>query len=387
MTAPGGDPAAAPAGVDILARCSPGEVRVAAVRDGLLLDHAIWRPGRPDGVGDLHRGRVTARVPALAGYFVALDGADGFLPESESAAPKGLTDGAVLGVRVTRAAQGGKGPRLSARLSEAERGLVGTGSPVLIRRGPGAVERLAALYPDAPVLADDPALVARLRPALGARIRPAASVWDEDVAGQVDALALPEAALPGGVRASIHPTPALVAIDLDTAGASADRRAKAAAQWAANAAVLPALARQLRLRNLSGAILVDLAGLSPKRRAALAPALARALADDPLRPRLLGFTALGLAEIVRPRVHPPLHELLAGPHAAGLAALRELAREAAVRPAAALAVRAAPDVAAALDADPVAPVDLARRTGRPLIVRPDPALPPGGWTLEEVRRA
>ena len=102
---------------------------------------------------------------------------------------------------------------------------------------------------------------------------------------------------------------------------------KMAAHLAVNRAVLPALARQIRLRNLSGAILVDFAGLPARRRAALAPALHAALAEDPLRPRLLGFTALGLAEIVRPRVHPPLHELLAGPHAAGLAALRRIATE------------------------------------------------------------
>ena len=248
MTDPGGVRASAPSGTRVLARCGPGEIRVTAARDGVLLDYAIWRPGHPDGVGDLHRGRVTAWVPALAGCFVALDGADadGFLPDSEGAAskdaPKSPPEGTVLGVRVTRAAQGGKGPRLTARLTEAERGLVGAGPPALIRRGPGAVERLAALHPDAPVLADDPALVARLRPVLGARISAAAEVWDEDVAGQVDALEAPEVALPGGVRASIHPTPALVAIDLDTAGASADRRAKAASQWAANTAVLPSLA-------------------------------------------------------------------------------------------------------------------------------------------------
>ena len=128
--------------------------------------------------------------------------------------------------------------------------------------------------------------------------------------------------MPAGMRASIYPTPALVAIDLDMAAATASRQAKASAQMAANLAALPALARQIRLRNLSGAILVDPAGLSLKRRPKLAPALAMALATDPLQPRLLGFTALGLAEIVRRRVRPPLHELLAGPHAAGLAALR-----------------------------------------------------------------
>ena len=71
----------------LLAACSPGEVRVAAVDESGLVDYAIWRPGAPDGVGDLHRGRITARVPAMAGAFVALEGgADGFLPDSEGGA-------------------------------------------------------------------------------------------------------------------------------------------------------------------------------------------------------------------------------------------------------------------------------------------------------------
>ncbi len=81
--------------------------------------------------------------------------------------------------------------------------------------------------------------------------------------------------LPGGLRASIEPTAALVAIDVDMAGATAGRDAKRPKQEAANRAALPALARQIRLRNLSGAILVDLAGLPQRRRAALADAVAR----------------------------------------------------------------------------------------------------------------
>ena len=39
---------------------------MAAVTDGALVDYALWRPGSPDGVGDIHRGRVTAIVPAMA---------------------------------------------------------------------------------------------------------------------------------------------------------------------------------------------------------------------------------------------------------------------------------------------------------------------------------
>ena len=366
----------------LLVAASPGEVRVAAWQppDGLF-DYSIWRPGAPDGVGDLHRGRVVARAPAMAGAFLALDGADGFLPDSEGGAAAG--DGLFLTVRITRAAQGGKGPRLTARLSDAERALVGSGPPALLRRGPDAVQRLAALYSDAPVIVDDPALEALLRPALGARLTHG-KTFDDAVEAAVAELAEPTVDLPGGARLSVYPTPALTALDVDLAGASADRRGKRAAQLAANTALLPALARQIRLRNLAGAILVDLAGLPAKRRAALGPAFAAALAADPLRPRFLGFTALGLAEILRPRIHPPLHELLAGPHAAGLVALRRAAAEIAARPERALRLWAAPAVATALRADPMALVDLARRAGRPLIICDDRAAAPVGWRLEEV---
>ena len=84
----------------VLAAASPGEVRVAVLHDDALLDYAIWRPGAPDGVGDLFRGRVIARVAAMAGSFLALDGTEGFLPDSQGGA--GLHDGDLVSVRVTR---------------------------------------------------------------------------------------------------------------------------------------------------------------------------------------------------------------------------------------------------------------------------------------------
>ncbi len=369
--------------VTVLAACGPGEVRVAACEGDDLLDYAVWRPGAPDGVGDLHRGRVIARVPALAGAFVALDGPDGFLPDSEGAAE--LTEGAVIGVRVTRAAQNAKGPRLTARLSAEEQARIGAGRPALLRRGPGAVERLAARFPKAPVRADDAALVAALRPGLGERIAPTSGpAFDEALESEIGALADSCVALPGGGRLSVHPTPALTAIDLDTGGAAGVRSGKGAAHRALNAAALPVLARQIRLRNLSGAILVDWAGLSPRRRAALGPGLASALAADPLRPRLLGFTALGLAEIVRARVHPPLHEMLSGPHAAGLAGLRRLVANAMPDASGPCALRAGPAVVSALATDAAARADVARLTGQPLVLCSDPSLGPCQWQVEAI---
>jgi hypothetical protein len=366
--------------VVLRAACSPGEVRLAVMRADRLIEYAIWRPGAPDGVGDFYRGRVIARVPAMAGAFVALDGTEGFLPDTEGGV--GLTAGAILGVRVTRAAQGGKGPRLSARLQEADKAQVGKGRPALLRRGPGTAVELAEAYPGAAVLVDDAAVAASLRPALRARVTAVAAAFDPVLAGRIDALAEPAVTACGGTRLWIHPTPALTAIDVDAGRATAARTVKGAAQRAINRAVLPRLAEEIRLRNLSGAILVDFAGLPARRRQLLAPELTAALAADRLQPRLLGFTRLGLAEIVRPRGHPPLHELLAGPHAAGLAALRAAADAIAAEPGRPPQLRANPVVLAALHADAVALGDLARRAGRPLLTRADPTLPADGWMLE-----
>jgi len=393
----------------ILVSSSPGEIRVAAVRGDDLVDYALWRPGAPDGVGDLYRGRLTARMPALAGAFVALIGTDGFLPDSEGG--KQATEGTLLGVRVTRAAQSGKGPRLTARLTPEEMALTRAGAVRLARRGPGPLAELMGRYPDASIEADGlmpfsledvgreadpgcgeeiPGLQQTLRPLVPplpalkerGRWQVVPRAFDDALEAQIESLANPDVVLSNGVRVCIHPTPALTAIDVDVAGAAAADRSKVSHHLAVNRAVLPELARQIRLRNLSGAILIDLAGLPPRRRIALAPAIAEALASDPMEPRLLGFTALGLAEIVRPRVHPPLHELLAGPHAAGLTALRRIAGEVAAYPARMPALRASPVVARALEEDTVARRDLARRTGRALILRVDPSLPATGWVLE-----
>ena len=75
------------------------------------------------------RASVTALAPAMAGAFVALGGGEtGFLPDKETAGPL-PQDGQVLPVRVTRAAQGGKGPRVSARLTREEEALAAAAEP------------------------------------------------------------------------------------------------------------------------------------------------------------------------------------------------------------------------------------------------------------------
>lgn len=359
----------------------PGEMRVALTDGDRLLDYALWRPDLPDGVGDLYRGRVNAHVPALGGTFVDLtDGQAGFLPDSEGAGP--MTQGTALLVRVSRSAQGGKGVRLSLRGIPDPR--AAEGPPALLSRGAGPVERLAARWPDAPIVIDDPAVGARLPEGLHGRLERQPLAFDAETEVAAESLSDPTVALPGGMSATITPTPALVAIDMDGGHASMDRRPKQTAQFAANRAALPDLLHQLRLRNLSGAIVLDAAGLAVRKRRALAEPIEHALAADPLRPRFLGISALGLAEIVRPRIHPPLHELLDSVTGRLLRSLRQEVRacrgmQASLRP---ITLCGGCDIVRLMRTFPGWGEDFTRLAARPLRIAIAPDLPPTGWRYD-----
>jgi ribonuclease G len=271
-------------------------VRIALLANDVLRAFWIWDPARPDGIGDLYTGRVEAVMPALAGCFVELGGLTGFLPDS--AGGKTLSEGTYATFTVTRAAQGDKGPRL-ARAADAP-----ADRPGLLRRGPGPLLELCARHPAEPILVDDYALIAELRPALEGRMRFDAAAFDPVLEDEVAALCELSAPLPLGAVMHITPAPAATLIDIDSKAASG------VSALSLNTAILPEIARQIVLRNLSGGILIDFAGMKSSARAKLAAPLRAALAADPLKPELLGFSHLGFAELTRRRIRPPLHEVL-----------------------------------------------------------------------------
>jgi Ribonuclease G/E len=271
-----------------------------------LAEYSIWHFTEPGDIGDVYAGRITARVPAMAGSFVELGPATGFLPDSAGAS--GLTEGCYLAVKITRCAQSGKGPRLAALPQETKH------KPGLIRQSLGPLEAVASRYANAPILIDNYELLAKLTTSaaawIAARLFYNAKTFDAVLEDEIAALAEPAAELGDGARMHITPTPALTAIDVDAGAATADRNTKQRSQLSLNIALMPEIARQILLRNLSGAILIDFAGMKSAARPKLLPALDQALKADPLNPKCVGFSHLGFAEITRPRIRPPLHEFL-----------------------------------------------------------------------------
>ena len=185
----------------------------------------------------------------------------------------------------------------------------------------------------------------------------------------------PTLALAGGGSLHIEESRAAVLIDVDSGTPQAGSAERAA--LAVNLAAAQAIARQLRLRQLGGGIVIDFVGLDGRRpRELVRRAMEAALAGDPAQPEVLGWTRLGHLEIVRPRRGRPLSEAMLDPQstrksaiALGFEALRALAREARADPAANWRLVVAPAVAAALSGPAAAALRaLETRLGRKVAV-------------------
>jgi ribonuclease G len=393
--------------VTLLVSAQPGELRAAWVDGGRLVDLVIQRNDHPSRLGEIHLGRVAAVDRGLGAAFVEL-GLEraGFLPLSEAPGGK-LTEGAAVAVRVLRDAAAGKGPRLTARLIDPPpdlEALVRAARPPcrLVPGGDPLTRLLAARQPPEEVLIDHaetyrlmkaraaaarPDLAGRLRLDHGAEPLFERAILDDGAAGEtveaaIEALLAPRARLPSGGALWIEPTHGMVAIDVDSGQLDAgDPETLARVVDLEAAAEIP---RQLRLRALSGRIVIDFLELKDgSARKRVVAALRDGLRDDREPGRVLAMRASGLVEMTRRRGAPALHEILTAPcgeagggrskTAATLAfeALRTARRAARQAPGAMLVVRARPAILAALDgrAGP-ARAELEARLGRPMTLVP-----------------
>ena len=111
----------------------------------------------------------------------------------------------------------------------------------------------------------------------------------------------------------IDQTEAMTTIDVNTGGFVGSRNFDDTI-FKTNLEAAQAIARQLRLRNLGGIIIVDFIDMqSEEHRAAVLEEFRRALARDRTRMSVNGFTALGLVEMTRKRTRESLAHMLCEP--------------------------------------------------------------------------
>jgi ribonuclease G len=119
--------------------------------------------------------------------------------------------------------------------------------------------------------------------------------------------------LKSGGSLVIDQTEAMTTIDVNTGGFVGTRSFDDTV-FKTNLEAAQSIARQLRLRNLGGIIIVDFIDMdSDEHRAAVLEELKRALARDRTRMTVSGFTALGLVEMTRKRTRESLAHVLCEP--------------------------------------------------------------------------
>ena len=331
-------------------------------------------------------GRFAVYRPDRPGVSVSRRIADETLRERLGAAAaealRSLPGGAT--VRTTAAAAGVEAladdiTRLAASADEAARS--DAAPPRLLSEGPGAVERLLRDFAGAgaAVIVDEADAFRRaqryaegfapdLAGCLERHAGPTPLFEAEGVAEDIEGLRDSRAPLANGGALTVERTEGMWTIDVDSAGFAAGGGA-----LRLNLAAAAEAARQLRLRDMSGLVVVDFAGMASRRdREAVVGAMRRAVAPDAAAVRVALMSPFGAVELSRRRAGAGIDDIVtepcpscggAGRRRTAFAVACEIVRaclaEAAARPGRRLAVRAAPEALAALEGPLRAAVDAA----------------------------
>jgi len=217
---------------------------------------------------------------------------------------------------------------------------------------------------------------------------------EDSVEIAIDEALSPALDLPSGGSVMFSQTPALVAMDVNAGGASSGGTGRTV--LATNLEAVALIARQIRLRNLSGLLVVDFISTKNKKdQAKVLEALKKAVASDPANVFVGGFTRFGLLEMTRRRSRAALSSILLAPCVpcdgqgwvlSGLSAahraLDRLAQESDMAPAGTMSLAASPAIVQALQGPAAAAlVALNNRFGRKFKVAVDDRLAADGFEI------
>lgn len=119
---------------------------------------------------------------------------------------------------------------------------------------------------------------------------------------EIDKVFRKKVQLPSGGTIVIEQTEALVSVDVNSAKARQQKNIEATAKQT-NIEAAAEIARQLRLRDIGGLVVIDFIDMSRKRdRDAVERELKKALAEDKAKTNILEISQLGLLEMTRQRV-------------------------------------------------------------------------------------
>jgi ribonuclease E len=119
----------------------------------------------------------------------------------------------------------------------------------------------------------------------------------------------PRVDLPSGGYVIIEPTEALTVVDVNSGSFTRSANARETVLWT-NCEAATEIARQLKLRNIGGVVIVDFIDMESRRdQFLLLEHFVQAMRDDKSRPQIAQITELGLVELTRKRQGQNIYEL------------------------------------------------------------------------------
>ncbi len=123
----------------------------------------------------------------------------------------------------------------------------------------------------------------------------------------------PRVDLPSGGYIIIEPTEALTVIDVNSGSFTRSANARETVLWT-NCEAAVEIARQLKLRNIGGVIIIDFIDMESRRdQLQLLEHFTTAVKNDSARPQIAQLTELGLVELTRKRQGQNIYELFGKP--------------------------------------------------------------------------
>ena len=119
----------------------------------------------------------------------------------------------------------------------------------------------------------------------------------------------PRVDLPSGGYVIIEPTEALTVIDVNSGSFTRSANARETVLWT-NCEAAVEIARQLKLRNIGGVVIIDFIDMESRRdQLQVLESFTAAVRDDAARPQIAQLTELGLVELTRKRQGQNIYEL------------------------------------------------------------------------------
>ncbi|WP_417429801.1 ribonuclease E/G [Kiloniella sp.] len=301
----------------------PGLIRAARLVDEKLEDVLVIRSDKPQVVGNQYVGRIVGIDKGVGAAFVDIGlSQSGFLPLQDipkSLGGQSLSEGTFLCVEGVREAFDGKGVRLKARLHENIPAKVQV-LKTLDRLGEWILQQKE---PIEFIEVTDAGIAQKIKCYLGKRGSDLISIKHSaerpdlfDVVGieeQIEHLLETEIPLPSGGNLLIEQGRTLTAIDVNK-GSMQHNGGAEALHYQLNLEAADEIARQLKLRNIAGRIVIDFPYMkSPEHRKKLQATFKSLLKADRVGHKLLPLYMTGLQELTRKRAGLSLQDLLLRP--------------------------------------------------------------------------